>query len=123
MIRAALAILLFTGAAGAQPDPTYPATECAALWSAMADFRARYAIDAAPPDEAREMAEAFRAAAIGLAGGDAADVDRRINAMRPDLMLLLRSYIIDGWRDSREQFLRRAEICRRFAVENGLPAH
>lgn len=123
MIRPALAALVLAGTAAAQPDPLYPAADCAALWSAMAGFRARYAIDTAPPGAAQEMALAFRAAAIDRAGGDAAAVDRAIAARRPDLMLLLRSYIIDGDRDSREQFLRRSEICRRFAMENGLPWH
>jgi hypothetical protein len=123
LAAAALALALCFGAAEAETDPLFPAVDCAALWGAMATFRQVYAVDLADPAEARQMAGAFRDAAMRLDGVAGDGIDRTIARLRRAYVLLLESYILDGDRDSQDQYDWLMETCRRFAEENDLAGH
>jgi hypothetical protein len=123
LAAALLALALCFGPAGAQTDPLFPAVDCAALWAAMATFRQVYAVDLADPGEAREMAGAFRDAAVRLNGGGGDGIDRTIARLRRAYVLLLEAYMLDGDRDSQDQYDWLMETCRRFAEEYDLPGH
>lgn len=123
MIRAGAAVLALAVPAAAQDDPGFPATDCAALWAALAEFRATYAIDDAPPAEAAAMADAFREAALDLGDAPAEALDRRIATLDPIYSVLLRRAILDTDRDARDQYEWLAGLCAGFAQAQGLPGH
>lgn len=104
-------------------DPAFPAIDCAALWYATADFRARYALAEGSPDEARAMARAFRDAGVALTDDPEAAVDARIDKLRPIYLLLMRRYILDGNRRARDQYVRLSGLCDDFGREKALPGH
>ncbi|TCP43108.1 hypothetical protein [Rhodovulum marinum] len=127
MIRAALALVPglapgLTAPAAAQPDPAFPAPDCAALWTATARFRARHAIDPAPPEPAAAMAAAFRAAAVQM-GADPGTLDARIAALVPVYLVLLQRSILDGDRAAQDQYEWLSGLCRDLAQARGLAGH
>lgn len=118
----ASAAVLFAGAmagpagAAAEGPAFFPAAQCAAFWSAYADFQRRYAI-AEPPDGSSDAAAAaFGKAAIRLNRGDAAEIDSYIKEQKPLMMLLHKSFMIDGDPDSRDMFTRLSRTCEDFAA-------
>ncbi|SIO22686.1 hypothetical protein SAMN05444722_0908 [Rhodovulum sp. ES.010] len=123
MIRAAALFAALAAPTAAGDDPTFPATDCAALWSATAAFRATYAIDRAPPAEAEAMAAAFREAALALGAGPAAALDRRIAELHRVYFVLLQRAILDGDREARDRHEGLAELCGAFAEARGLAGH
>lgn len=112
MIRGlTLALLLSAGAAQAAPDPGVPAARCAAFWMAMADFESKHANFAASPDNARALAEEFRA----QAEAEGADVAAVLAEELPGYRLLMTAALIDDDALSLDIFRRRSETCDRIA--------
>ncbi|MHC0054086.1 hypothetical protein [Actibacterium sp. D379-3] len=115
----AAALVAVSGAAHAASDAQralFPAAQCAAFWLGYGDFQSRYAIASGDAADAYRVAADFRAAAIRLGGGDATAVDAYISEQRPLMLLMNKSFMIDGNRESQDMFDRLARTCDDFAT-------
>lgn len=115
MIRAALVALLAAGApAQAADGALYPAAQCAAFWLGWDDIaRASAFLDAR--DDDLERAQAFRAAAIRLGGGDVSAIDRFIAQERPGMALMVEAALYGDKISERAQ-QRLLQTCADFAA-------
>lgn len=101
--------------AGAADHPHYPAAQCAAFWLGRDDYaRASSLLDADPGDPAR--AAAFRAVAVRLNGGAAAEIDAFLRTERRAMARLLEAYIQYGDAPSRDLHDRLLATCEAYAA-------
>lgn len=99
----------------AADDPFYPAAQCAAFWLGRDDYaRASAYLDADPTDV--ERAAAFRAVAVRLNGGDAAEIDAFLRRERRVMALTIEAFIYGNDAESRDIHDRLLQTCEDYAA-------
>lgn len=116
-------MLLVAGAMSAVADADardpalYPAAQCAALWYGFDDYAQLSAfLDRTESDLAR--AEAFRAVAYRLDGGETGRVDAFIAQQRRLMVSMIDAMIYGGDEPSRDIFRRLTQTCESFAGQH-----